>query len=746
MKPILICAYFVVLALSYAVAMPPFEASDEAAHFLYIHNLLETRALPLIAGRDEIAEREDSVGRWSIENHQPPLYYAAGALLISWTQRNDIEAYLEPNGLIFLRGLPQDNANKWLHSPNPPQGDTLVALWVLRLYSLGLSTTTLFLIYRAARLFAELIGEKTEAFALTVMLLVASIPTFIAIGASVNNDNLVTLLYTAGVYQTLRLWRYGITRRDTIILCLLLGMIALTKITGLTLFGVVYGTLALGVVMRRFTVRQAALIIGTTALTAAVFAGWWYIRNWSLYGDPLAVAATSTLWGREFSVATESGDVFAEISRIWRSFWMMMGHLHWPVWGPAWLYTYATIISLAGVTGLLMRVALRDKSSFALRSWRLVGSFFVLLLALLLPVLALVVGTRGVDISYGRLLFPSLVGFGPLLVVGWRRLSGRFAPLLIMPLAVMALLPGVRELPQAYPPLEIVETLPAEAVPVNVAADELTILAYETRDDVLAPGDAVRFWLYVRGANSENPALFATLLDPVTGQALGKTAVYPGTAPTDALTEDTIYRAPLRVRLDAAAEPLSPRAVRLQLGWQTMLDTNYLPLTRDDLPLASLILNAGVLIDPTYTTPAPQTPVNAVFSDFDGEDVIVLQGYTLETPHASPGDGLNLTLNWRVLDEMQADYVVTVQLLGEADALAGQDDGDVTGYPTSAWRMGPDVVDERTITVDAAAVPGKYRLAVGWYRLDDFARLPVRGANSTHNLVILTDSIEIAAR
>ncbi|NOG48098.1 MAG: hypothetical protein HND48_00560 [Chloroflexi bacterium] len=41
-----VLALFVILALSSAVATPLFEASDEAAHFLYAHSLAETGAPP----------------------------------------------------------------------------------------------------------------------------------------------------------------------------------------------------------------------------------------------------------------------------------------------------------------------------------------------------------------------------------------------------------------------------------------------------------------------------------------------------------------------------------------------------------------------------------------------------------------------------------------------------------------------------------------------------------------------------
>lgn len=727
----LICALFIALTLAYAAVTPPFEASDEAAHFLYVHHLLAQRDLPRITDRETLSESPDAVARWSIESHQPPLYYALGALLVSPTRRgdggveDDVEAYLRPNELIFIRAIVENNHNQWLHDPNPPTGDTHLALWGLRLFSLILSTTTLVLIYRTGRLIFA------PAVALTAMLLVALTPTYIAIGGSINNDNLVTLLYTAGVYMSVRVWHMGrITRRDTLILSAILAAIALTKITGLGLFAIVYGVLALGVLTRRFTLRAVAGTVAVSLGVTALFAGWWYVRNTTLYGDPLAMAATRALWGREYAVASESGDVLAEISRVWRSFWMMIGHLHHPVWGPKWLYGWAAVASGVGILGGLRMYLTPQPSlqpgeggqksplSAAERGFR--GEVLILLLAALLPIALLAVGTLSIDISYGRLLFPGLVGFAPLLAWGWWRLLGRFAPLLLIPLAMAALLAPIRDIVDAYPRLEIVAAIPASAVPVNVRADGLTILAYEPLTDQTIPGGDTRYDVYLTGANAQNPALFATLLDPLTGEALGKAALYPGMAPTDSLQPDTLYRAPLRVRVDDILKALSPRLLRLQLGWQTMLSTDYLPMTiTDGTTVNALVLNAATLIDGRFIPQPYRTSSDLMFHDADGREVIRLVGYDLSDSTIAPGESLDLKLIWRYAGDVSHDYVVTTQLIDSlTGALLAQDDGDIPGYPTSAWRPGADVDDQRQLTVESCASRQEHRLMIGWYRQD----------------------------
>jgi len=212
--PIIICLYFLLLALQYAQATPFFEAADEAAHFLYVHNLLEDRKLPIIRSRGEIAGQTSPTALWAIESHQPPLYYAMGAVLISWTDRSDINDYLRSNDLIFIRGTTAHNHNKWLHTPTSPTAQTHLAIWTLRLYSMALGIMTLVFIYLTVR---EVFGGSYIPAA--AMLLVASIPTFVSISASINNDNLVTSLYSAGIYGLVRIWRRDDIKRSDMERC-----------------------------------------------------------------------------------------------------------------------------------------------------------------------------------------------------------------------------------------------------------------------------------------------------------------------------------------------------------------------------------------------------------------------------------------------------------------------------------------------------------------------------------------------
>lgn len=101
-----------------------------------------------------------------------------------------------------------------------------------------------------------------------------------------------------------------------------------------------------------------------------------------------------------------------------------------------------------------------------------------------------------------------------------------------------------------------------------------------------------------------------------------------------------------------------------------------------------------------------------------------LEGYNLNQGN----DVLTLTLYWRALDALPADYLVFVHLFDPAtEQIVAQHDAMPrdNSYPTSRWAPGEVVDDPTTLTL--AGVPtGRYRLGVGLYRLEGehYTRLP----------------------
>lgn len=715
---LLILALFVALVINHATALPLFEASDEAPHFLYAHGLAQTGQLPVIPTRDELdaaAAQGDVVGQWAIESHQPPLYYALGAALIApTTTRADLPAYLIPNDVIFTWGIAEGNPNVWLHPIHETGGDSATAVWILRLFSLVLGCGTLIFLYRAAYLVA-----RSRLIALTAMFAAASLPMFVLVSGSVTNDSLIIFLSAAGVWWCVRVAGDGLRRYDPLLIGAILSAAALTKITGLALFGLVFVALGLAYRAQKITFRQAVFTLLTAGGLTALLAGWWYFRNLTLYGDPLATAATAELWGRQFGTAGESGG-WAEIARVYNSFWLMIGHLHAPVWADIGFYGVTLVLVFVAVAGWLSPRRPHTRPAA-----------LILPIAAALPILLLLVGTKDVDISYGRLLFPGLVGFITLLVIGWQRIARRFAPLLVLPLTITAALMPYTLTAPAYAALEPVSGLPASAVPLNIMSSGVRLDGYAMLDSSVTSDGSARVSVYFT-PQSVTPTVFALSLTEGPTR-LGGLTRYAGMATGDMLRVGQMYRAVVSVPVDTPSQNLAPHLTQLQIALFDAPESPALALTTPDGETSQVLtLDGAVYLDSAYQPPAPQTVYNATFGD-----VVRLNGYTVQGDF-SAGQVVSMTLDWRVIGTPPPDISATVQLLDAAGNLISQYDDPSQAYPSRAWVNDTALMTHHTLTLPPDLTAGEYTLAVGWYRLDEnFTRLTAAAPQTSNQLAVL---------
>ncbi len=696
--------FFVVLAMSYSASVPIFENSDEAEHFIFIHTLLESGELPVIQSREAMARQEDPVQRWNNQSHHAPLYYLLGSALVSTTGREDIRQYLIPNELIFLRDTTENNANKWLHRYQEPTSDTHQAVVTLRAANIAVGMATLLLVFGCA----WQVSQKASI-ALTATALTASLPTFIVVNSSVTNDALLIFFYTAGVLWALHTWQSAVlTWTKAILLSLILAGTALTKLTGLSLFGVVFAALALGAWRGKWRWRQATLVFSLGVVVTGLLAGWWYLRNFQLYGDPLAVAATQTIWGRGGGVLLGE-----ELLRIGKSFWMMVGYLHAPVFAPDGFYLYLAAITAVGLVGAI-GWGWRGKSNRAV--------FALLIWVCVVVIGMLLYGTRSVDISYGRLLLPAIGAFVPLLALGWWTIVRRFAPLLLIPLALLALLGPVRIIPQAYPALALDPAVPESAMPIGWQAESLELVALDVAQAQVKAGDTLHLDLYFRGSHPTNPALIVTAADSLYIERLGHVEVYPGMAAVNLLDDDTLYRVPLRLPISAPNDDPQPRLVMILLEWVD-LETNE-----------ALVFDSGESLlemrGPLFTDTAYQPPALANEADVHFGDAIRLHSYDLQRGE----DGkLALRFAWEALRNLDEDWTLTLQFFDADGVLLAQEDGQPYWNPTSRWIPELRFLDVRSVPLP----PDAAEVRVGWYRetTDGFIRLALpEGAD---NLLVI---------
>ncbi|MCA9973666.1 MAG: glycosyltransferase family 39 protein [Anaerolineales bacterium] len=191
-----ILALFLLLGSTYALVTPPFEASDELWHYPMIRHLADGNPLPVQVFDPALA------GPWKQEASQPPLYYYLGAALTFWIDTADMDTvrWLNPhvdNGVLTVDG----NRNLAIHDPafSPWQG-TLLAIRIVRLFSVLLGAVTVYLTYRIAQ---EAAPGRADI-ALGAAAINAFLPMFLFISGAVNNDNLAIPLASLGILLLIR--------------------------------------------------------------------------------------------------------------------------------------------------------------------------------------------------------------------------------------------------------------------------------------------------------------------------------------------------------------------------------------------------------------------------------------------------------------------------------------------------------------------------------------------------------------
>jgi 4-amino-4-deoxy-L-arabinose transferase-like glycosyltransferase len=270
-----VLVYFAIAASLFAASVPVFEAPDEPFHLGYVDFLLERRELP---------NQLDESRRVFREGHQPPLFYAlAAALTLPFRGGESVLVEIERNPNHELGGGGRRDVPYYLHPPPHPFPDTgsRAAFYALRALGIGLGLLNLLLVLRIARRFLP-----DDACWLAAAL-VATLPQFLFISGSINNDNLANLVATAVIVASFRVLERPESAREAVALGLLLGLGLCIKKTVLALLPPVVGILAWS--LARGAAPRGRLLANAGAGAGAMLAvgGWVWLRNLQLYGDPL---------------------------------------------------------------------------------------------------------------------------------------------------------------------------------------------------------------------------------------------------------------------------------------------------------------------------------------------------------------------------------------------------------------------------------------------------------------------------
>ncbi|MEM9774680.1 MAG: glycosyltransferase family 39 protein [Chloroflexota bacterium] len=392
---IIIILFYFIVALRYALITPAFEASDELWHYPMIQHLANGNRLPVQTFDPATA------GPWKQEASQPPLYYYLGAALTFWVDTSDFQEVRKLNphvdtGIITTDG----NTNLAVHKGllNPNRG-TLLAVRIVRLFSVLLGAATVYLTYLIGR---EVAPNRPDI-SLVATGLTAFTPMFLFITGSVNNDNLAIPLASLGVLLLIRLvnfaksaypqmpvpWRKPVNLlhenlvRRLLLIGVVTGLAVLTKQGTIGLIPLAWGSFFivgwLSTVADHKTQNQTfsdwASQIGSalarSLLWFAIFffpilliAGWWYGRNIILYGDLLGWSAFEAVLGIRETEAS-IGQLWDERWGFMLSYWGLFGGLNVPM--DDWIYRIMTGVLIISVPGGIWYIIRKYRAS---RWWR----------------------------------------------------------------------------------------------------------------------------------------------------------------------------------------------------------------------------------------------------------------------------------------------------------------------------------------------------------------------------------------
>jgi 4-amino-4-deoxy-L-arabinose transferase-like glycosyltransferase len=329
------------MGIVYSLATPIFEASDERWHYPVVKHIADGQGLPV---------QDPTVSTaWRQEGSQPPLYYLLAAGITFWVDTSDFSQVQRPNPHAIV-GLPQlvGNKNMMIHTDRerwPWQGTTL-AVHLIRLVSVGLGAITVGLTW----LIARHLWPGNRAVPLLAAMLVAFNPMFLFISASVNNDNLAAPLAAGAVLVLLSALHRGQTIWDGLLLGALLGLGVLTKLSVLALLPVTAVALTWDA-WRRRTWRTWLMNGVFIFAMLALIAGWWYWRNWTLYGEPMGSNHMLDIAGRRDEPLTLSG-LWAEFEGFRISYWALFGGVN--ILADRWVYPILDVLMVVGVVGVVV--------------------------------------------------------------------------------------------------------------------------------------------------------------------------------------------------------------------------------------------------------------------------------------------------------------------------------------------------------------------------------------------------------
>ncbi len=747
----IVAAYFA-LATLYALITPAFEVSDEPLHVAFAQHLANGGALPV--QRSGLSMEQ---APWQQEGSQPPLYYALLAVLAQLFDRSDFALVHRFNAHARQgRADAFDNFNQMQHAPAPapaaalPTGSVL-AWTALRFVGIACGAVAVC----AAWALAAILTPDKRAPALAASL-VAFNPMFVHIMSSVNNDTLATALASCALLLGARQISAAPTLRRSLLLGLVLGCAALTKVSGLVLAAIIPSAVLLRVMtdQRRTTDNGRRMLAHAAAIVIPilVIAGWWYVRNALLYGDPTGTQRMAEVAGLR-ATAPSALQLLGEWEGFYMAYWGLFGAVNIAL--PTPIYDALEVLLALSSVGLvfIMRDAMLTRNNAQTQSFTdsnpLVTSFEIVALCTIVLAVTFIALLRWTSLtlaSQGRLLFPIITTISALWALGLLRMLALLRATERVRRTIVAGLCALLATLTCAVPFFVIR--PAFALPERLANDAAIPAGYtptelyfdqqirwigyrvNTPNGRVGADRVLDVTLYMQALTAlpDELTLFMRVLQkPATNptatafyKSIGGGGMYSMRVwrPGKVVVEHIRVRLPDDFSLRGEATPqLVQSALAIDVGF---IDTHGHFLETSD-GTGQLIGRPNYVVaaySPTQISsnaPAISTPL----ARFERADL-------LATDVARAGDALQVTLRWHASADFTEDYTVFVHLYA-GDTLVAQADGPAAAGDFTArwWRSGDEVVDVHRITLPADAPAGPWTIRLGLYKPQgDFARMP----------------------
>jgi len=750
---------YLYFASLYFFLVPIFEGPDEWTHSGHVKFIAEGHGLPVML---------PGQGIWG--GQQPPLYYVGGALLMQPFDLRRFDDYdpgrKNPHASLGY-ALDPGNKNNYLHLADEafPYHNLTLAVHFLRLYSIGYGLITLIFIYLTA-------NDLTLTL---VTLFAATQPMFTFITAMVANEPANMACCAVVIWLSQRYVIHGPSPnlRRAFALGVALGFVSLAKMTGLSVGLVAVVAFLQAAWSSRYHSRaiywlwRDGFIITTCFM---LIGGWWYWRNYQLYGDFFQAKLYEIYFHDKPDPITF--DHFIYILRSGEvSFWATFGWLN--IVAPSWVYQFYWFISRGGLLGLILAglwhipqnphpnpLPLGEGAKLSPRIGGIKGGInSPYLLHLIFPVALAFSLTRLVAVEggiQGRQLLPALGSIAILIMGGWQfwlkkihkdlskyltpalsylgegaksppdvggikggghyfLIAALFSIALYLPLAVVA--------PAYIPPRLLTEAdLPTTMPRLDwVYRDEMRLLGVTIETQTIRPGERVPITVYWQALRpiTTNYSVFVHLIGR-DYQTVGQFNSYPGLGlrPTSTLQPGQIFRDSYPVQVDGGAATPSRLLVNVGLF-------NFNEAGRPGIPALN---PQGQPTDSTVgqLKLVPTTwPRSVSLSIAQYTDQINLLETTMNGCQQATAP-CTLTFTWQAEGQPTTNYTVFIQLWQGDKMKQGFDAPPLNNdYPTSLWNAGEVIIDPHAIDLSALP-PGDYTILTGLYDPQSGARLPLK--------------------